>query len=137
MASPFVRNRDILPWINPWASSACFSAYSSCFNDGARVSGCLATCWPHLHRLEFGHVLPYLSDRSLQHNPCSVDVAVESPSTTPTHELPRSEGNFVESAAVEALLGGVRWLDPDHELSDFRCLVLGEPHELAPPRIQD
>ena len=56
-------------------------ACSSCLLDLACDPGRPGRQRPSLHRLEFGHVLPYLSNRSLQHDTCRVHVAVQRPST--------------------------------------------------------
>ena len=66
-----------------------------------------------LRRLEFGHVLPYLSDSSqtcndgqaaLQNDSGGLDVAVQQRMATTAFELPDVQSNLIMRSATMALL---------------------------------
>ena len=112
-------------------------AYSSCITGQACASRCRDGQRPSLRRLEFGHVLPYLSESSLQHHAGRVEVAVQGPPAAPAVEGADAERDLVEHPAETALLGRVRRRDPDHELPRSSGFVFREAPKLTPTGVCD
>src|SRR5438876_607117 len=91
----------------------------------------------YLHRLEFGHVLPYLSESSLQHYPGRVEVPVQHLLATSALKGADAERDLIQRPTEAALLRRVLRRYPDHELGGAGRLVLYEASKLTPTGIGD